>query len=331
MREVEAQLVGPHGRARLLDVLAEHLAERGLEQVRRGVVRHRREADAPRHDGADAVAGREPVAAEDERLVAVEPEGVDELGADRRVVVALDPAVVGDLAAARRVERRLAELREEGAVAEILERAELGEHVDLRVADELRGEPGVAREVGGPLREAALARPARDLLVALHLGAVAVDVDLVAALARELDGQLDREAVRRGEPERVLGADVAGRQLLELAHAAVDRLAEALLLRADDALDLVGVLDDLRVPRADLLDDDARQQVDGGQADPAGLDDRAPDQPAEDVAATLVRRRDPLRDEERHPAPVVGEDAVGLRRLGRGAVVDARLRARSSP
>ena len=145
-----------------------------------------------------------PVAAEEERLVAVEAERVDELGAHRRVVVPLDPALVGDLAAAGRVERRLAELREERAVAEILERAELREHVDLRVADELRCEPGVAREVGRALREPALARPARDLLVPLHLGPVAVDVDLLAALAGELDGQLDREAVRRGEPECVL-------------------------------------------------------------------------------------------------------------------------------
>ncbi len=238
VREVEAELVRANSGARLLDVVAEHLAKRGLEQVRRGVVRHRREADAPRNDRADAIPRREARAAEDERLVGLEPERVDELGPGRRVVVALDPALVGDLAAARRVERRLAELREEGAVAELLEGAELREHVDLRVPDEVRCEPRVAGEVGGPLREAALAGPAGDLLVPLHLHAVAVDVDLVAALARELDGELDREAVRRREPERLVGRDVPAGELLELAHAAVDRLAETLLLRADDALDL---------------------------------------------------------------------------------------------
>ncbi len=156
-------------------------------------------------------------------------------------------------------------------------------------------------------------------------GPVAVDVHLLAALAGELDGQLDREAVGRGEPERVLTGDVAAGQLLELPHAAVDRLAEALLLRANDALDLVGVLDDLRVPGADLLDDDAWQLVDGGQPDPARLDDRPADQPAEHVPAPLVRRRDPLGDEERHPPAVVGEDPMGLRRLRRSAVVDAGL------
>ncbi len=60
MAEVEAQLVGPHGRAGLADVVAEHLLERLVEQVRRGVVRGRREADLPRHDGAHAVARGEP-------------------------------------------------------------------------------------------------------------------------------------------------------------------------------------------------------------------------------------------------------------------------------
>ena len=36
--EVEAQPIGRNQRARLLDVLAEHLSKRGMEQVSRGVV-----------------------------------------------------------------------------------------------------------------------------------------------------------------------------------------------------------------------------------------------------------------------------------------------------
>ena len=114
-------------------------------------------------------------------------------------------------------------------------------------------------------------------------------------------------------------------ELLELLHAAVERLAEPLLLGADDALDLGGVLDDLRVPRPDLLDDDARQRIDRGQADPACLNDRAADEPAEDVAAALVRRRHALRDEEGHAAAVVAEHAVRLGRLRRRPVRHARL------
>ena len=69
MREVEAQLVGTNGRAGLLHVVAEHVAQRLVEQVRRGVVRHRREAHRPRHDRAHPVAGGEALALEEQRLV----------------------------------------------------------------------------------------------------------------------------------------------------------------------------------------------------------------------------------------------------------------------
>ena len=43
--EVEAQLVGAHRRPCLADVGAEALAERGVQQMGRGVVAHRREAE----------------------------------------------------------------------------------------------------------------------------------------------------------------------------------------------------------------------------------------------------------------------------------------------
>ena len=118
MREVEAQLVGPHGRARLLDMVAEHLAQALVEHMRRRVVRHRRVADAPRDDSLHAIALREAFAAEDELLVGLEPQRLHELGA-RAAVLLLEVARVGDLAAARGIERRLLELRLEEAVAEI--------------------------------------------------------------------------------------------------------------------------------------------------------------------------------------------------------------------
>ena len=71
MREVEAQLVGPHGRAGLLDVLAQQVAERLVQHVRRRVVGHGREAHRPRHDRTHADAFAEPLAAEGQHLVVV--------------------------------------------------------------------------------------------------------------------------------------------------------------------------------------------------------------------------------------------------------------------
>ena len=110
VREVEPELVGTDGRAGLLDVIAEHLAEGLLEQVRGGVVRHRREADAPRDDRADAAAGGETGAAEHQHLVVADPVGLHEVGARRRIAVQLEDPLVGDLATAGGVERRLRSL-----------------------------------------------------------------------------------------------------------------------------------------------------------------------------------------------------------------------------
>src|SRR6185503_2890142 len=204
-------------------------AKRSLEQVRGSVVGHRRETHAPGNDRTHAVAGGEAVAAEDERLVCVEAVCVDELRAYRRLAVPLDPAFVCHLAAAGRVERRLAELREERAVAELLERPDLREDVDLRVADELGLEPCVAGELAGALEQPALARAARDLPVLVHLGAVAVDVDRLSALLGELRRELDREAVRRRERERLLAGDrLCAREVVEEPRTALERLGESL-------------------------------------------------------------------------------------------------------
>jgi len=132
--------------------------------MRRGVVRHRRKADLPWHDGLDPVPRREALAANDECLVAVETKCIDELRAPARVVVELDPALVGDLASPGCVEGRLAELDEGAPVAQLLERTDLRQHLGLGEADELRAEIGSARELGGSL-QLALPPGARDLAV----------------------------------------------------------------------------------------------------------------------------------------------------------------------
>ncbi len=260
------------------------------------------------------------------RLVVAEPVRLDELGTGPGLVVELDPPAVADLPASGRVERRLAQLGEEVAVVERLERADLREHVRLRVADELRLESRRARELGGPL-DIPFDSRAGDLTMPLHLGVVAVDVDGAAALLGELDRELEREPVRRGERERVLAGDRAlARELLEEPHAAVERLLEALLLGPNDLRDLIRLLPELRVGVPHLLDDDPGQRMESGEADALRLDHGAADDPAEDVAAALVRRGHAVGDEERHPAPVVGEDPVRLRGDIRVAIGDARLR-----
>ena len=101
------------------------------------MVRHRREADRPRHNGADAQAFAESLAAEGQHLVVLEPERLDQVGA-RAGLLVLDVTGVGDLAPALGIEGRLLELRLEGAVAEIRVGEDRRQHLSSLVADELR-------------------------------------------------------------------------------------------------------------------------------------------------------------------------------------------------
>jgi hypothetical protein len=74
------------------------------------------------------------------------------------------------------------------------------------------------------------------------------------------------------------------------------------------------VLGQLRIGRAHLLDHGAGEVGDerGLHSDPEPVLDRATNDPAEDIAPSLVRGRDPLAGQERHPTAVVGEDPVRL-------------------
>src|SRR5207253_10155493 len=99
---------------------------------------------------SNAVTLGEPVTLEEQRLIFLQPVRLPQLGAHARSVVALDPSGVRDLASALGVEGRFAQLREEETVAEIFERTDLGEDLDLLVTHELGAKAGILRELGGP-------------------------------------------------------------------------------------------------------------------------------------------------------------------------------------
>src|SRR4029078_8395706 len=185
------------------------------------------------------------------------------------------------------------QLGEKGAVADLLERADLRQHFRLLPADELRFEACVAGEVTRALELALLASGTRDLAMLLHQPLEAVLVDDEPPLARELDGQLDREAVRRREREGVLAGDLAARRdVLEELHAPGERLGEAFLLRSQRVADGFAIRLELRIPLAHLLDDDVGDAPAVFEPDLPRLLDRAADDPAEHVAPPLVGRHD---------------------------------------
>ena len=119
VREVEAQLVGPDVGAGLAHVRADARAQRGVQQVRRGVVAGGR-APVRGIDARDHALALVQLALrglEHQRLVVAEPHDVDDARA-AVAVLALDHAGVGDLAATGGVERRLDELEQHAAVLE---------------------------------------------------------------------------------------------------------------------------------------------------------------------------------------------------------------------
>src|SRR3954470_17438983 len=321
--EVEAQLVGPAVRAGLVDVHAEALAQRRVEQVRRGVVARggvAREAVDARDDalaGAQLALDR----LDDDRLVVARAQHVgDEHLAV--AVLALDRARVRDLAAARRVERRLGELDVRAAVA--LEPAG-----DRRVLLEVLVAGELARLVGDLAHDVAAGARARTIAGALGPGALLVHQARELLVARERDTalrgdlarQVDREAVGVVQPEGVLAGDLAPReQVVEQARALLERAAEALLLGAHPLQDRLPAGDQLGVGVAHHVDDDLDElrQETGLDPDAVALLDRAAHDPAQDVAAVLVGRHDTIGDQERSRARVVGEDAQRALVVGAG-------------
>ena len=127
------------------------------------------------------------------------------------------------------------------------------------------------------------------------------------------------------------GDGIAPVELVEDLLTTGERLAEPLLLEPDDALDLRAVLPELRVGVAHLVADDTAEPVDAVEADPLAVLDGATDDPAADVAASFVRRRHAVGDEEGHRAAVICEHAVSLGRDGIARRRRPRTRSRPSP
>ena len=143
----------------------------------------------------------------------------------------------------------------------------------------------------------------------LHQLLEALVVDREALLGEQLLRQVVGEAVGVVQPERVGGVDPRGlllaRALDQLAQhlaAAVERPAEALLLVADPAHHGLALGGELGIGRRQDLERALGEAVDVGrlEADRPALLDRAAHDPAQHVAAVLVRGHDAVGDHRRH-------------------------------
>ena len=253
MREVEAEAVGPHGGAGLLDVLAEVVAQRALQQVRAGVVRDvaRRRAASTRactmSPGAQLA-----VQPHEQRLVAVE--AVDRLDLAAHGVRA-DLARVRDLAAALGVERRVRELDEREAFGEGLD----GEHLASRprARRSPRTRCGGAERAKRAMRSSSTRSPrraaarARSRCACMWLSKPSRSMPRPASRASSAVSSTGKPCVScssKTSPACRVDSPCVARprdQVVEQARAGRERLREALLLGLEQAAHVVAVLGEL--------------------------------------------------------------------------------------
>ena len=137
----------------------------------------------------------------------------------------------------------------------------------------------------------------------------------------QLGGQLDREAIgvvqHEGVGRRDRGATLGMRALddvVEQGRTRLERRVEALLLGLEQPAHIVAMLDERRMERPELLDDEILQTAQEGalEPDPRAVLHRPADDPPQDVAAALVRRDDAVGGEHRHRAAVIRQHAERL-------------------
>ena len=253
------------------------------------------------------------------------------VGHDEPRIPGDEHAAVADLAAAlgverRRVEDHLALL----ARAQCLHRILAAEKCHDAAAAALvlvAGEGGLAldRDAGAQV-DPELARRPRPGPLLLHRRLEPGLVDREATLARDVVRQVHREAEGVVQAEDRLARNLLARQLADRAveqrHALRERLGEALLFLLQHALDVRALRAQLGIRVAHFLVERGHDLVEErlALAEHEAVADRAADDPAQHVAAALVRGQHAVGDQERARADVVGDHA----QRGRLAIGGAR-------
>ncbi|MNF43853.1 hypothetical protein D3C84_249540 [compost metagenome] len=327
--EVETQALAVDQRALLLHVLAEHLAQRGVQQVggrvvERGGAAHRG-IDLGFHGLADAQA-----ACADHAVVQVGATGLGGIAhVEAHATGIAQVAAVTDLAAGFGVERGAVE--DHHALLAFLQlldrRAGLEQGDDLALAEGVfvAGEQGIGIDLDqAVVVQAEGAGGAGAFALGLHLALEAVLVDGQLALAGDVAGQVDREAVGVVQLEHHVAGNHAalqlGQVLLEDFQALLEGFGELLFLGLQHALDVRALLAQLRIGLAHLGrqrgDDLVEEAALGAQL--VAMTAGAADDAAQHIAAALVGRGHAISDQE-----AAGADVVGHHLERRRAVVGA--------
>ncbi len=344
VREVEAQPVRRDQRALLLHVGAQHLAQRGMQQVRGGMVEDGGAAaiavDLRRQRGADLQAAAAQLA---DMAMELAGELLRLLDLEQHAVCA-QLAQVADLAAGFGVERGAVEQYDRRIAgldrfdrAPVLQQRDHLQRIGLqRVVAQEHGGHQLRHQIGRQGGAAAeLAGRARGLALALHRAFEARHVDVHAALAGDVGGEIDREAIGVVQAERVRTRDAAagaGGDLVEDLHARIQGLGKALLFGLQRPLHGGQPRRQFRIGLAHQVGQGSGHLVEErlAHAEHPAMAQGAADDPAQHVAAAFVGRQHAIDDQERAGANVVGDHAQRLVfQVGHacqlGGVADQRL------
>ena len=165
--------------------------------------------------------------------------------------------------------------------------------------------------------DAELARRARAFALRFHRLLEARLVDREPALARDVGGEVDREAVGVVELEDGLAGDRLALAasliaLVEQRHAVLERLGESLLFLLQHAHDVIARrFASSGIGRAHLGRERRHERVEERLvlAELVAVADRAADDPAQHVAAAVVAGNHAVGDQERAGADVVRDHA----------------------
>ena len=341
MRQVKAQAVGLNERTRLMDMIAQHTAQRHIQKVRcrvrardgaaAGLVIRARAALAH----AQRAGGDLAVVHELSALVLLH------VGHGKFARSSADHAVIGDLTAHLGVKRRAVEHHDAlRALADLVaqlfvgdEREDLCLRLHAVIAHKFGRGHFLAKFHASPTEVAErLARLAGAGLLLLHELLERVLIHAHPLLVHHFGGQVDREAVGIVQLERVRAGEyrlalflVPGEHFLEDAHTTVDGAGKALFFGLDDTGDIRLLFAQLRVLALVFVhngvDDLIKERMIDAQQ--LSVPRRAAQQAAQDVAAPFVRRQHAVADHERRRADMVGDDTQGDILLVALAVVDA--------
>ena len=336
VREIEAQALRRDQRATLGNVIAEHEAQRLVQQMGRRMVGADRAAPGAIDFELQRQAGLERALlhrAEMDEQIARLLLGV---GDAETHALAGQHADIADLAAGFAVKRRLVHHHRAGLAG--LQRLDALAVPDQRRHDAFGDFGLVAEEFG---RAELLAQRKPDLLrrdvtragpCGARLGALLVhrvgegrDIDADAARAQRILGEVERKAI--GVVQRERGLAVEHVAFLEIAALVVEdrqalgqRLAEAGFLQLQRFLDQLLGAHQFRIGLTHLAhqrpDEAIHQGVPG--AEQLRMAHGAAHDPAQHVAASLVGRQHAVGDQERRSAQVIGDHTQrGLHRAVR--------------